>query len=140
MLDLRDLSKGYEFPEAALDLSPEWAREYESAVEGQAMDRLGQDAVNPMGIAALAIGSLLQSVQLPAGAIHIGQELAFSQMVKAGQRLSTWARVVNRGERQGWLVVSIDLRVEDEQRNAALTGRATLTMPVSEKREVKDGG
>ncbi len=127
---LDTLPKGHEFPPAAFELSPAWVGEYVAAVEDGAIGGLGPKLVPPMAVAALAVRALLDSAALPAGAIHLGQEIAFLRPVRAGQRLSARARVASRGERQGWALMSIDLDVEDEGGRPVMRGRATLTMPL----------
>src|SRR3990172_12457510 len=94
-LHWRDLSKGMELPPRTFHLSPDWVRQYTAAVEDGAIGELGAGAVPPMAVAALALRSLLESVELPAGAVHAGQELGFSRGVSTGQRLTAKARVVS---------------------------------------------
>lgn len=126
---LSQLAKGQELPPLSFEVTPAWAREYTAAVEDGAIGRVGEGIVPPMGIAALAIRALLDAAELPPGAIHLGQELAFRQAVRTGQRLRCRARVSSRGERQGWVLMGIDLSVEDEGGAPVLSGRATVTMP-----------
>ena len=128
---LDTLPKGHELPPSAFELSPEWVREYAAAVEDEAIGPLGPDLVPPMAVAALAIRALLDRAALPAGAVHIGQEITFQRAVRAGETLSASARIVSRGERGGWVLMGIDLSVEGEG-GPIMEGRATVTMPVAE--------
>ena len=128
---LDTLAKGHELPPSAFELSPEWVREYVAAVEDEAIGLLGPDLVPPMAVAALAVRALLDRAALPPGAVHIGQEMTFRRAVRVGERLSASATVVSRGERQGWLLMGIDLSVNGEG-GPVMEGRATLTMPVAE--------
>jgi acyl dehydratase len=82
-----------------------------------------------MAIAALALRALLEGARLPAGAIHLGQELAFLRPVRSGQKLRASARVVSRGERQGWVLTAVEMDVADEGGSPVMRGRATATMP-----------
>ena len=129
---LDTLAKGHEIPPSAFELSAEWVREYVAAVDDEAIGLLGPELVPPMAVAALAVRALLERAALPSGAVHIGQEIAFRRSVRAGERLSASARVVSRGERQGWVLMGIDLSVEGEG-GPIMEGRATLTMPVAEE-------
>lgn len=129
---LEALSKGHEFPPVAVDLSSGWVRDYTAAVEDGAIGAQGAELVPPMALAALSIRALLEGAQLPAGAIHLGQDLAFLRPVGVGERLSAGGRIASRGERQGWVLMGIDLRVEDEARAPVMTGRATVTMPLDQ--------
>src|SRR3990172_1098106 len=115
-LSLDLLPKGHKFPPVALDLSPQWVQEYVEAVEDEAIGSLGQDLVPPMALAALSIRALLDSAKLPPGAIHLGQESAFLRPVSVRERLSARAPVASRGARQGWVLMGIDIAVEDEAR------------------------
>jgi acyl dehydratase len=129
---LDSLAKGHEFPATTFELSLEWVGEYVGAVEDEAISLLAPGLVPPMAVAALAVRALLERAALPPGAVHIGQEMAFRRAARVGERLSASARIVSRGERQGWLLMGIDLSVNGEG-GAVMEGRATLTMPVAEE-------
>jgi len=128
---LDSLARGHELPPSAFELSPEWVGEYVGAVEDEAIASLGPELVPPMAVAALAVRALLERAVLPPGAVHIGQEITFQRAVRIGEKLSASARIVSRGERQGWLLMGIELSVEGEG-GPVMEGRATLTMPVAE--------
>jgi len=134
---LEALPKGHRFPQAAFNLSPAWVREYVSAVEDEAIGDLGPGLVPPMALAALALRALLQGAELPPGAIHLGQEAAFLRPVRVGESLSVEAEIVHRGERRGWVLMNIDLRIEAAGGEPVMTGRTTVTMP--HRREVQAG-
>jgi acyl dehydratase len=132
---LDTLPKGHELPPSTFELSSEWVREYVAAVEDEAVGALDGGLVPPMAVAALAVRSLLDGAELPPGAIHLGQEMASLRPVRVGERLAVSARIASRGERQGWVLMGIDLNVEGEDRGPVMKGRATLTMPASPDRE-----
>lgn len=132
---LDTLAKGHQLPPFAFDLSPEWVREYVVAVEDTAIGALDEGLVPPMAVAALGVRALLDGARLPAGAIHLGQEVSFLRPVRVGERLSISARVVSRGERQGWVLLGIELDVRGDDQGPVMTGRATLTMPVGRESE-----
>ncbi len=125
------LAKGHQMPPSTFELSPAWVREYVAAVEDEAIGALDEGLVPSMAVAALAVRSLQEGAELPPGAIHLGQELALLKPVRVGEHLTVQARVVSRGERQGWILMGIDLNVEDENHAPVMSGRATLTMPVN---------
>ena len=129
---LDTLAKGHELPASAFEFTPEWVREYTAAVEDEAIGPLGPDLVPPMAVAALAVRALLERAALPPGAVHIGQEMTFRRAVRVGEKLSASARIVSRGERQGWLLMGVDLSVNGDG-GPVMEGRATLTMPVAEE-------
>ena len=128
---LDTLPRGHELPPSAFELSPEWVGGYVAAVEDEAISLLGRELVPPMAVAALAVRALLQRAALPPGAVHIGQEMTFLRAARIGEKLSASARIVSRGERQGWLLMGIDLSVDGDG-GPVMEGRATLTMPVAE--------
>ncbi|HEU4760052.1 MAG TPA: MaoC family dehydratase [Dehalococcoidia bacterium] len=125
---LDTLPRGHQLPASSFGVSPDWVREYVEATEDEATPALDPDLVPPMALAALTIRSLLESAALPAGALHAGQELAFRRPVRAGERLNASASISGRGERRGWLLVTVDLSVADESGEPVMTGRARVTM------------
>ena len=125
---LASLEKGYRFPPASFDLSPDWVAEYISATEDTSAATLGE-FVPPMALAALAIRALLSQSGLPPGAIHVAQDLAFARSVSVGEALTASAEVSSRGERAGWVLMSVGLRVEDGSGDPVMIGRATITFP-----------
>ncbi len=129
---LEALSKGYEFPPVAVDLSSAWVRDYTKAVEDGAIGTLGAELVPPLALAALSIRAFLQGAQLPAGAIHLGQEVSFARPINVGERISAGGRVASRGERRGWMIVGIELTIEDESCATIMTGRTTVTIPLGQ--------
>jgi len=122
------LPKGHQFPATAFELSPDWVNEYAASVEDRATSALG-DFVPPMALAALSIRALLESAALPAGAIHLGQEVTFLRAVRRGEKLTARARITSRGERQGWVLMGVELTASDERSEPVMTGRATVTFP-----------
>jgi len=126
---LDELPKGYELPAFPFELSPDWVREYVASVEDEAIGEVDGDFVPPMAIAALALRALLEGARLPDGAIHLGQELEFVRPVRVGEKLHASARVVSRGERQGWVLSGVEMDVTAADGSAVMHGRATATMP-----------
>ncbi|MBI1886526.1 MAG: MaoC family dehydratase N-terminal domain-containing protein [Chloroflexi bacterium] len=129
MVSLSGLAKGYEFPPVPFELSRDWVEEYRAAVEDEATAEVGDDVVPPMALVALAVRSLLEQAALPEGTIHLGQEVSFRRAVRVGEPLEAQARITSRGERQGWLLMGIELSVEDAAGWAVMHGRATITVP-----------
>lgn len=128
-LTLAALPKGHRFPPITFDLSPAWVRQYTQAVEDGAIGRI-EGGVPPMAVAALSIRALLQSAGLPPGAVHLGQELSFHRALSSGERLSAAAEIASRGERQGWVLMGVDLAVTDASQRPVMSGRATVTFPL----------
>lgn len=129
LLTVADLEKGHKFPPVQFDLSRAWVSGYVEAVGDTAISRLGSDVVPPMAIAALALHALLQHAALAPGTIHAGQEVTFHQVAHIGDELSVKANVGSRGERAGWVLMSVDLAASGPA-GEVMTGRATITYPV----------
>lgn len=104
-------------------------RQYIEATEDEASPALGDEVVPAMAVAALAIRSLLEGMELPAGALHVGQELEYRRALKVGEGLAVKAQVASVGERGGWSLAAIDIKIEDESGRAILIGRSTLMAP-----------
>lgn len=132
---LDTLPKGHQMSPSTFELSPQWVREYTAAVEDEAIGALDGGLVPPMAVAALAVRSLLQRAELPPGAIHFGHDMAFRRPVHVGERLAVQARVASRGERQGWLLMRIDLSLEGEDHGPVMSAQATVAMPASPEGE-----
>lgn len=126
---LATLPKGHEFAPASFLLTRDWVDAYAAAVDDRAIAALGADAVPPMAVATLSVRALLEASPLPPGSLHAGQELAFRRAVKVGAELTVAARIVSRGERAGWVLMSLDLDVTSSG-GQVMTGRATITFPL----------
>jgi hypothetical protein len=128
-VSLGDLPKGHEFTATTFELTPEWVAEYRAAVE----DQTGASAIPLLALATVCLRELLQQTSLPEGAIHVGQELNFSL---SGEPIATGvarARIASRGERQGWVLMGIEMTVEKEGGAPMMAGRATITFPANGK-------
>jgi len=129
--NLADLPRGRELPEARFRLGADDVRRYLEAVE-DCSDAYGQGPegpawVPPLAVAALALRTILEQVELPAGALHAGQEVEFRHPVPVGASLRTRARVAQRSEMRGAVVSVIEFEVrEDGSATPAVVGRATV--------------
>jgi hypothetical protein len=125
-VSLADLPKGHEFAETKFELTPDWAAEYRSSVEDQTT---APEDLPPLALAAFSIRALLEQAELPDGAIHVSQELSFLNRAELGGRVVARARVASRGERQGWVLMSMELAIDGEGGKSLMCGRATITFP-----------
>ena len=129
--NLVDLPRGRELPAARFRLSGDDVRRYLEAVEdgsnayGQGSE--GPAWVPPLAVAALALRAILEQVELPAGALHAGQEVEFRHPVPVDASLRMRARVVQRSEMRGAVVSVIEFEVDEEGSSAStVVGRATV--------------
>jgi acyl dehydratase len=127
-VSLSALPKGHEFAPTAFTPTADWVREYIAAVGDEAIGGLGDGLVPPMALAACSIRALIEASPLPPGTLHAGQELSFHRAVRAGEQLTANARIVSRGERAGWVLMSIDFDVSAAG-ETVMRGRATVTFP-----------
>jgi hypothetical protein len=125
---LAALPKGFEFPPATFTLSREWVAEYVAAAGDEAIGALGDGLVPPMALAAQAVRALIEASPLPPGTLHAGQELSFRRAVRTGEQLTAQARIASRGERAGWVLMSVDFDVQAGG-ESVMSGRATVTFP-----------
>jgi hypothetical protein len=125
-VSLADLPKGHEFAETRFALTPEWVADYAVAVEDESGDPSGTP---PLSLATLSIRALFEQASLPDGAIHVSQEVNFSLGAPRGDTIVARARVASRGERAGWVLMGVELEVEDEAGKPLMSGRATITFP-----------
>lgn len=127
-VSLADLPKGHEFAETRFELTPEWVAEYRAVVEDEAS---APPDVSSLSLATLSIRALLEQAALPDGAIHVSQELNFSLATQPGRVIVARARVASRGERAGWVLMSVELAVGDEAGTSIMDGRATIIFPAA---------
>ena len=127
---LSDLPKGHEFPTTGLQITAKHALTYLDAV--QDANRVYQDRgfAPPLAVAALALGALLDLMELPPGALHTGQQFESAAGVPLGASLTMSGRIAQRSERAGLIVSAIEFEVTVAGADApALTGKTTVMTP-----------
>jgi hypothetical protein len=125
---LSDLPTGHRFPAAAFALTASGIEAYLAAVEDASAVYAERRLAPPLAVAARALGILLESVELPAGTLHTGQEIAVHAGVPFDAPLTMSGRIAQRSERAGLVISVIEFEVADG--NApALSGRATVMAP-----------
>jgi acyl dehydratase len=127
------LEKGHQFSATSFVLDEDAVARYVEAVEDEALPRLAQAEgkawVPPMAVAALALRSLMEEMVLPAGAIHVSQELEFVRAVEAGERITCRAWLSHRSQRGGWWVLAVEMEGAGESGQPVLAGRSTVVVP-----------
>ena len=102
-----------------------------AAVEDGTAAKILGNTPPPIALVTLAIRSLLENATLPSGALHAGQELEIQRPAKIGEEITFDAEVAAKGERQGWILLSIAFAVSDAEGRPLITGRTTLTTPAN---------
>ncbi len=133
------LETGYELPPASYDINAEVVSEYLGAVDEssglyyqpdnpQALSGL----VPPMAVVAYTVATLLPSLSLPPGTIHITQEIEHSRILTVGTRITCYARVSRKQERGNLCLLTIDLSAYDENQDLVLSGKSGVAFPKPE--------
>jgi acyl dehydratase len=127
------LDKGHQFSAKSFLLDEEAVARYLEAVEDEALPRLAQAEgrawVPPMAVAALALRSLMEETELPAGAIHASQEFEFLRAVEVGERITCRAWLGHQSQRGGWAALAVELEGADGSGQVVLAGRLTVMVP-----------
>ncbi len=130
-----DLTTGYEFPPAPLALDAETVARYLAAT-GDDNDVYWRDGalyvVPPLAVAALSLRGMAESLALEPGSLHTGQELRFRRPVRVGERLTAQARVAASSKRRGMAILVVDVAVDDDMGEQAISGRMNLLVPAAE--------
>ena len=127
-MDLSRLEPGRLLMERRVAVTAERAAAY-AAATGDGCALYAEDGVvPPMAVAALALAEAMAAVNLPAGAVHTGQEFAFLRPVPANAEANVTASVAVNGVRRGTRIFALDLRA-DLDGEPALEGRTSLAIP-----------
>ena len=129
---LTDLAAGHEFEPFSITIAPDHIRAYREA----AADRLplyeSESVAPPLAVAALALGVLLEAVQLPGGSLHINESLRFQRAVPLGATVECRASLAQRSQRAGFVVAVIESRITLDG-EPALVARATVMSPAQDQ-------
>ena len=117
--------RGHEFPSSAFSLTGEQVRAY-LASTGDGNDYGG--TVPPLAAVALGLDALQEQIALPEGSLHTGQEVDHAAVVLAGEALTLTARIVQRSERQGFVISVIEFEVSAVG-GLAIRARTTIMAP-----------
>ncbi|HXG41653.1 MAG TPA: hypothetical protein VNL95_02890 [Dehalococcoidia bacterium] len=130
---LHQLPKGYRFAPVSYTLDDDWVESYLAATEDTTTPALEPSAVPPLAVLALAVRALLEQARLPEGSLHLSQEMACQRLPRRGETVVAEAAIVSRGERQGWVLLGIELSVRGSRGEVVVSGRATLGLPAREE-------
>ncbi len=130
---LSDLPKGYRFPPTTLQLTAEDISRYLSAVGDDGAIYLERGLAPPLAVAALGLGALLETIELPDGTLHSGQELEVRGGVPLGAGLTLTGSIAQRSERAGLIISVIEFELTAAgEGGGAIGGRTTVVAPKSE--------
>ena len=129
---LSDLPKGHRFSPTTLQLTAEDVARYLSAVGDDSAIYLERGVTPPLAVAALALGALLETIELPDGTLHSGQELEVRGGVPLGAELTLTGSIAQRSERAGLIISVIEFEVTAAgEAGGAIGGRTTVVAPTN---------
>jgi hypothetical protein len=124
---LTDLPQGHEFTLAGFTLTRERVEQYLAAVDDDQPIYFERNVCPPMAVAALALGAILESVELPAGTLHTGQEIDQRAVVPIDAPIALQSRLARRSDRAGLAICVIEFEVTPEGASEpALVGKSTV--------------
>ena len=129
--DFYQLEAGYEFPPASYQLDSLLVAIYLETVEDTNDLYRETNVIPPMAVAARAMAALSDSISFPAGAIHVSQELEFSDFVRTADTFTSRARVSRKQDRGKLHIVTIEIHVFNQKQNLVLSGKTSFILPES---------
>ena len=103
-----------------------WGRRYLEAVGDDRPEYLEAGLAPPLGLTAWALGSLLERLALPPGAIHSLQELETLSPVQWGEVISATASINGPKRRGGMELITASYSLTDGSGRSVVKGRSTV--------------
>jgi acyl dehydratase len=128
---MQQVELGQAFTIGPFTVDAEALRAYLAATQGDASFYHRLDTVPQMVIAGRTLGALIERLAMPAGSIHMGQELEFVGTAKPGEQLTCHVKLARESKRAGWRIMGLDFVVAVGQRQV-LTGKSTVMLPIQE--------
>lgn len=127
--DFRELDEGYEFPAAAYPMEAGVIRDYLKAVSDASGFFADGKLVPPMAVAARAMISLADHIELPPGSIHVQQQLAFHGAVAVGDTINCRATLSRKRDRGRFHLITVALEVTGGGGDTVMTGSTVFMLP-----------
>jgi acyl dehydratase len=127
--EFNQLFVGFEFPKQSYTFDYPMVASYIEAVKETNAFYLKEGLVPPMEVTAYAMAALSKSIALPAGTIHVTQELDFMDMVKVGDTITCSSRVSRKVDRSGLHIMTTDIEVTNQRQVKVLTGKVGFILP-----------
>ena len=128
-VEYSQLEVGYEFPPASFELTTESVSAYMTATGETDSLYKGTGIVPPTSVAAWALASLLDYIDLPFGTIHLSQEIHSVNTASAGDTITCHAKVSRKQERGQLKLLNIDINVVASDSKPVLTGKSAFNLP-----------
>ncbi len=124
-----DLVPGYAFPPARLAVDAARAAAYLRATEGEGERFEASGTVPPMAVAALAMAAMGEAMALPAGTVHVSQEVTFHRPARLGEVLISRAMVTRRVNRGKINLMNVGINVADPSDLPVMTAETSFVLP-----------
>jgi hypothetical protein len=128
-VNYNDLITGYEFPPATFLIDSELADTYASAVGDTNSLYKDINAVPPTAAFAFAMTALSRGISLPAGAIHVSQDMEFSAMIHPGDSITSRAKITRNQKRGQLHMLSIGLQLFNQYNDLVAAGSTDFILP-----------
>lgn len=127
-MDFDAIQPGTTLAREPLTISRERAALYRDAV-GDRSALYDEAGVAPaMAVAALAMDSAMRAVELPSGAIHVSQQLAFMQPLALERPTTCTTTMSQNSVRRGVRFLVLQFEVASDGGAPVMTGSATITI------------
>jgi 3-hydroxybutyryl-CoA dehydratase len=121
-----DRIEGVEVNLGSWEVTEEFVRDYLNAVGDGLPVYFHHGLVPPVALAARALGSLLEHLELPPGAIHSLQEIETIRPVPFGQEIRGTAVLGHPKRRGGMEFITTGFTLEDREGRQSLAGKSTV--------------
>ena len=132
MPSLADLPVGHTFEPINFAVDSEKSRAYREAT-GDSLPLYSElNAVPPLAVAALALGALMEVVELPDGTLHGNETLRAHALVPVGANLSCTPTIIRNSTRAGTVFITFEFEISHEGATV-ITSRAAVLFPAGSK-------
>jgi len=136
-VDITALTPGTQLTRNEFSIDDEYARRYLAVVNPRY--RAARDWVPPHGIATRAVLSLLDSLSLPAGTVHVSQSVTSHAQANFGSIFSMLTTVIQTRVVRGYLHIALSFNVYDNKGDAEtliLQGDTVVMVPLETDQEL----
>ncbi len=124
-----ETAAGSELDQVRYTLDRDLIADYLSVVGSEPTLYQPGDLVPPTAMAALGMRTLLNGLGLPAGAVHVAQELAMHRTAMWGQTVVCSARVAQTSQRKDGRFLVLEFEIAGEDGSPILEGRTIVIAP-----------
>ncbi len=128
-IHLDKLVPGYAFPLVRISVDAARAAAYLKATGGEGKPFEAAGTVPPMAVAALAMAAMGEAMALPAGTVHVSQEVTFHRPARVGEVLISRAMVTRRVQRGKINLMNVGINVADPSDLPVMTSETSFVLP-----------